>query len=198
MMESGWLEYIPHLVSSLAALASAITAFLVWDLTRRQTDPRLLVTIEQIQDGSVFFGVVLRNIGASPAFTAQATVSSQFRPVNDVGVLNDIKKAFSHTWPMIAPEKSVSFSLDRDKVWAERNSGAKLIVEVRYAKKYGKRPKYSEVFDITPSWKDGQLISGPSIWREIDSRIRPVKDSVVRIENQLTNIARALEDKDDE
>jgi hypothetical protein len=196
-MDDSWLIILTSTISAFAAVASAAAALLVLGIAKRQTDPRILVTIEQIQDGSSFFGLVLRNVGASPSFNVSASVDTQYRPVGEPGVLSDVRDVFSHKWPMLAPGQVVAFKLDRDKVWDERNSKAQLIVEVQYSKQYGMNPKHREKFDVKPSWKDGQLLGGPSIWREIDTRVRPIVDIVRQSERHLANISQAL-DKDDE
>jgi len=184
-------------VAALAAIASATAAFLAWGIAKSHTDPKILITVEQVPEGSTLFSAVLRNMGASPAFRVKATVKSQRRSVTESGVLDELRGFFSHEWPMLAPGQIVSYRLDRDNVWKERNSGAQIFVDVEYSKRHGTKRRYKEQFDVTPSWKDGQQIAGPSIWPHIDNRMRPVVDIARQTERHLANIVQAL-DKDNE
>jgi len=187
-----WLEIVLAIVGVVAAIGSATAAWLVWDFARKQTDPRLFVNIEQIQDGSSFFGLVIKNVGSSPAFQVSAKVDTRFRPVTQDGVNKDVKDIFSHTWPMISPGQVISFTLNRDKVYEERNSGSRLFVDIAYSKTCGKKAKNKERFDVTPSWKNGQLLSGPSVWREIDTRIRRLEGLGNQMQTHLASIAQSL------
>ncbi len=192
-----WLQIMLGVLSVVAASASAIAAFLAWSIAKSQTDPKIVITVEQVPEGSSLFSAVLRNIGSSPAFRVKASVKSKKRSVTEPGVLDELRGFFSHEWPMLAPGQVVSYRLDRDEVWKERNSGAQITVDVEYSNRYGAKPKYKEKFDVTPSWKDGQQLAGPSIWPHIDNRMRPVVDIARQSERHLANIAQAL-DKDNE
>ena len=192
-----WLQIMLGTLSVIAASASAIAAFLAWSIAKSQTSPKIMVTVEQVPEGSSLFSAVLRNIGSSPAFRVKASVESQRRSVTESGVLDELRGFFSHEWPMLAPGQVVSYRLDRDKVWKERNSGAQITVDVEYSNRHGTKPRYKDKFDVTPSWKDGQQLAGPSVWPHIDNRMRPVVDIARQSERHLANIAQAL-DKDNE
>lgn len=192
-------------LTALATLVLAVTNGISTHLTnktlRAQTDPALQVTIEQIQDGSPFFGLVLKNIGSRPAFNVTARVDPRYRPVDVEGVYQHVKSALSKTWGMVVPGQVVAFHLDRDRVYEERNSESRLIVTLRYTKAYSddysNKQLIQQKFDVTPTWVNGQLMSGPSVWREIDSRVSTFNQSFNQMQLHLASIARALDDKDD-